>query len=422
MTIAFALLLAAIATGAYMAWNIGANDVANAMGTSVGSGALTLARAVILAGTFEFLGAVLVGSHVTATIRGKIVDVAAFGVGGPMGQHGPLILALGMLAALLAAGLWLHLATFLSLPVSTTHSIVGALIGIGLVSLGLNGVHWGMLASIVASWIISPVLGGVLAYLTFLVVRKRVLRSDHPVEATREIAPFLVGTVITLIVLSFIYKALKNVVAEPPLILALAVALGLGMLAALGTYWGVRSRPVAPGTDPYRYVERTFGSLQIITACYVAFAHGANDVANAIGPVAAVVNLTTNGFASLATSVPVPRWILIGGGAGIVLGLGTYGYRVIATVGREITEITPTRGFSAEFGTATTVLVASRMGLPISTTHTLVGAVIGVGFAQGLGALNMRVIRNIVGSWLATVPAAAVLGASLFLALKAIAL
>ncbi len=422
MTTATALLLAAIVGGAYMAWNIGANDVANAMGTSVGSGALTLARAVVLAGTFEFLGAVLVGSHVTATIRGKIVDVAAFGAGGPLGANGPLILALGMLAALMAAGLWLHLATFLSLPVSTTHSIVGALIGVGLVSFGMAGVHWAMLGRIVASWIVSPLLGGILAYLTFMVVRRRVLRSETPVQATREVAPYMVGTVITLIVLSFIFNALKNVLSEPPFILALAIALASGLLAGALTLFGVRRRPAPVDADPYAYVERTFASLQVITACYVAFAHGANDVANAIGPVAAVVNLTQNGFTELATSVPVPRWILVGGGAGIVLGLGTFGYRVIATVGKDITEITPTRGFSAEFGTATTVLVASRLGLPISTTHTLVGAVIGVGFAQGMAALNIRVIRNIVNSWLATVPAAAVVGAALFMALKAIVL
>ncbi len=422
MTTATALLLAAIAAGAYMAWNIGANDVANAMGTLVGSGALTLARAVVLAGTFEFLGAVLVGSHVTATIRGRIVDVAAFGAAGPLGANGPLILALGMLSALLAAGIWLHLATLLSLPVSTTHSIVGALIGMGLVTFGLGGVHWGMLGRIVVSWVVSPLLGGILAYITFMVVRSRVLRSATPIKATREIAPYMVGTVITLIVLSFIYEVLKNVLSRPPVLLALAIALGCGFLAGALTLFGVRRRPVPSAGDPYAYVERTFASLQIITACYVAFAHGANDVANAIGPVAAVVNLAQNGFTELATSVPVPRWILVGGGAGIVIGLGTFGYRVIATVGKEITEITPTRGFSAEFGTATTVLVASRLGLPISTTHTLVGAVIGVGFAQGLGALNVRVIRNIVNSWLATVPAAAAVGAILFLALKAIVL
>jgi PiT family inorganic phosphate transporter len=417
MTLAGGILLVAILAGGYMAWNIGANDVANAMGTSVGSGALTLGRAVVLAGIFEFLGAVLVGSHVTDTIRGKILEVGAFEVTGVMGTEGPLILALGMLAALMA-GLWLHLATLLSLPVSTTHSIVGALIGIGVVTLGLDGVDWLTVRNIVASWFVSPLLGGVLGYFTFLLVRSRVLRSRDPVQATRSIAPYLMGLVATLIVLSFIYKALKNVLGAPPFVLALGGALSVGLVAGLVTLVGLRLRPTPAGVQPYPYVERLFGGLQVVTACYVAFAHGANDVANAIGPVAAVVNLAATGFTSIATRVPVPLWVLVMGGFGIVLGLATFGYRVIATVGGHITEMTPTRGFSAEFGAATTVLIASRLGLPVSTTHTLVGSVIGVGFAQGIGALNMRVIRNIIGSWLATVPAAACVGALLFVMLR----
>jgi PiT family inorganic phosphate transporter len=418
MTIAGGILLVAILTGGYMAWNSGANDVANAMGTSVGSGALTLRRAVILAGLFEFLGAVLVGSHVTDTIRGKIIAVDAFDVGAAMGAEGPLLLALGMLAALLSAGLWLNLATYLSLPVSTTHSIVGALIGIGIVSLGLDGVDWGTVRNIVASWFVSPFLGGLLGYATFVMIRRRVLHDPEPIRATRAVAPYLIGVVVTLIVLSFIYKALKNVLEAPPLAMALAVAAAFGVVGGLITAAGLRRRPAPVDAEPYRYAEGIFAILQIVTACYVAFAHGANDVANAIGPVAAVVNLSANDFAGLVTRVPVPFWVLVLGGAGIVVGLATYGYRVIATVGREITEMTPTRGFSAEFGAATTVLIASRMGLPVSTTHTLVGAVIGVGFAQGIGALNMRVIRNIIGSWLATVPAAAAVGAAIFVAMR----
>lgn len=419
MTITGGILLAAILAGGYMAWNIGANDVANAMGTSVGSGALTLRRAVVLAAIFEFLGAVLVGSHVTDTIRGKIIDVEAFDLTGSMAAEGPLILALAMLAALLAAGLWLHLATYLSLPVSTTHSIVGAIIGIGIVSLGLGGVDWGTVRNIVASWFVSPVLGGLLGYSTFVMVRRRVLHRSDPIHETRAVAPYLIAVVVSLIVLSFIYKALRNVLDAPPLVLALGGSLVCGVIAALITALGLRLRPPPTDAQPYRYVEGVFAGLQVVTACYVAFAHGANDVANAIGPVAAVVNLSSNGFTALVTEVPVPLWVLMLGGGGIAVGLATYGYRVIATVGRDITEMTPTRGFSAEFGAATTVLIASRLGLPVSTTHTLVGSVIGVGFAQGIGALNMRVIRNIIGSWLATVPAAAIVGAAIFLALRA---
>ncbi len=420
MTLAAGILLVVILAGGYMAWNIGANDVANAMGTSVGSGALTLGRAVVLAGIFEFLGAVLVGSHVTDTIRGGILEVSLFATTGPMGADGPLILALGMLSSLIAAALWLHFASFLSLPVSTTHSIVGALVGVGLVALGLGGVDWGTMGTIVASWFVSPLLGGLLGFFTFLLVRTRVLRSTDPIGATRQIAPYLITVVVTLIILSFIYKALSNIMEAPPFLLALGSALAIGVLCGLITAFGIRRRPAPQGVRPYVYVERIFAGLQIVTACYVAFAHGANDVANAIGPVAAVVNLSTTGFMDLATQVPVPFWVLLLGGTGIVVGLATYGYRVIATIGKHITEMTPTRGFAAEFGAATTVLIASRMGLPVSTTHTLVGAVIGVGFAQGIAALNLRVIRNIIGSWLATVPAAAALGAVLFVGLRAV--
>ena len=418
MTFAAGILLIAVLAGGYMAWNIGANDVANAMGTSVGSGALTLAQAVILAGIFEFLGAVLVGSHVTDTIRKGIIEVGMFEVGGPLGEDGPLVLALGMLSALMAAGLWLHLATYLSLPVSTTHSIVGAVIGVGVVSFGFSGVDWDTVSGIVASWFVSPLLGGLLGWATFLFIRGRVLKSTDPIRATRSVSPYLIGVVVTLIILSFIYKALKNVIEAPPFMLALGASVAGGLLAGLLTLLLVRRKPAPEGVRPYAYVERVFALLQIVTACYVAFAHGANDVANAIGPVAAVVNLARTGFTEIASQVPVPFWVLVLGGIGIVIGLATYGYKVIATVGKEITEMTPTRGFSAEFGAATTVLIASRMGLPVSTTHTLVGAVIGVGFAQGIGALNMRVVRNIIGSWLATVPAAAGTGAVIFIALR----
>lgn len=418
MTLAGSLLLVAILTGGYMAWNIGANDVANAMGTSVGSGALTLRKAVVLAGIFEFLGAVLVGSHVTETVRGGILEVSLFDPAGGLGPDGPLILALGMLSALLAAALWLHVASLMSLPVSTTHSIVGALVGIGLVAFGLQGVAWGTLGSIVMSWFVSPVLGGVLGYLTFRAVRARVLRNSDPIHATRQIAPYLIAIVITLIVLSFIYKALGNVMDAPPFILALGASLAAGLVGGLVTLLWVRFKPPPEGVQPYGYVETIFAGLQIVTACYVAFAHGANDVANAIGPVAAVVSLTANDFSALAGEVPVPFWVLVLGGVGIVVGLATFGYRVIATIGKEITEMTPTRGFAAEFGAATTVLIASRMGLPVSTTHTLVGAVVGVGFAQGIGALNMRVLRNIAGSWVATVPAAGGVAAVIFLVLR----
>lgn len=420
MTLGLIILAATLIGGLYMAWGIGANDVANAMGTSVGSGALTLLAAIILAGVLEFAGAVLIGSSVTQTISKGIIDTAMFDVDGPWGADGPIMLALGMLCALIAAAAWLHTATHLGLPVSTTHSIVGAVVGIGVASFGLSGVDWGKLLQIMGSWVVSPLLGGVLAFLSFYAIRRFILVRADPVRATIRASPYIVGFVVAVMVLSFIYKVLSNRMGVPPILLAFLAAGGAGVVAGVFTMALTRNMAPAPGMSSYAFVERVFALLQIATACFVAFAHGANDVANAVGPVAAVVTLYQGGYSTVAATVSVPLWVLVLGGGGIVVGLATMGYKVIATIGKEITEITPTRGFSAEFGAATTVLLASSMGLPISTTHTLVGAVIGVGFARGIGALNLRVIRNIVNSWLATVPVSAAAAALLFLLVRAV--
>ncbi len=419
MSIAAWLLLLAVVGGLYMAWNIGANDVANAMGTSVGSGALTLKGAIVVAAVFEFGGAVLVGSHVTDTIRRGILDTTLFEPVGPLGPDGPLLLALGMFSALLAAGIWLQIATTFGLPVSTTHSIVGSVVGFGLVVLGASAVDWGAVGMIVASWVVSPLCGAFIGWAMFAFVRRTILQNDDPAGAARRVGPWLVSLVAIILVLSFIYKALNNVLRDPPLILAWGVALAAGVVFGLLTVWLLGKRPqVQP--NPYIYVERVFRWLQIATAIFVAFAHGANDVANAVGPLAAVVNIVGSDFAELPHRVPVPTWILVLGGVGIVLGLATWGYKVIETIGRQITEMTPSRGFSAEFGAATTVLGASVLGLPISTTHTLVGAVIGVGLAQGMAAINLRVIGRIINSWLMTIPASAGLTAALFVVLRAL--
>lgn len=414
MTLGLVLLLAVLLGGMYMAWGIGANDVANAMGTSVGSGALTLTGAIVLAGVLEFTGAVAIGSNVTQTISKGIIDTEMFATTGPLGERGPLMLGFGMLCSLIGAAVWLHVATQLGLPVSTTHAIVGAVVGIGLVSFGMSGVAWDKLGQIVASWVVSPLLGGVLAYLSFRAIRSTILSAPDPIRATRLYAPFIVATVVAVMVLSFIYKVLRNRADAPSLLVSFGVALTVGVAAGVLASALARNVAPAPSMTPYRYVERVFALLQIATACFVAFAHGANDAANAVGPVAAVVSLYQNGFREVTGSVGVPLWVMVLGGGGIVLGLATLGHKVIATVGREITEITPTRGFCAEFGAATTVLFASSLGLPISTTHTLVGAVVGVGFARGIGALNMQVIRNIASSWLATVPIAAGVAALLY--------
>lgn len=422
MSLTTIILVVAVLGGLYMAWTIGANDVANAMGTSVGSGALTLISAIVVAGTLEFAGAVLIGSHVTETISKGIVDVSLFEPTGTLGENGPTILAVGMLSALIGAALWIHLATVFGLPVSTTHSIVGAVIGIGLVSFGFNGIKWGGLIGIVGSWVVSPLLGGLLSFISFYVIRRLIMRRDDPVAATKRVAPFMVGLTVAVMVLSFIYKVLKNRVSVPPAALALSLAALAGVITGVAVYWMIRNSRPANGISPYDYVEKIFAYLQIATACFVAFAHGANDVANAIGPLAAVVTIAQTGFTEVAARVGVPFWVLILGGGGIVLGVATYGYKVIATIGREITEITPTRGFCAEFGAATTVLVASSLGLPVSTTHTLVGGVIGIGFAQGIGALNMGMVRSIANSWVATVPVSAAVAALIFVIARALVL
>jgi len=406
----------AVAACAYMAWNIGANDVANAMGTSVGSHAITMKQAVLLAAVFEFAGAFLVGGHVTNTVRKGIVSTDVF-------QGSPEIFVLGMLSALLAAGVWLNLATFLGLPVSTTHSIIGSIVGFGLLVGGVSAIHWGKLGSVVMSWVVSPLCGGLIGWITFTFIKRTVLTSWNPVRAARRVVPILIFPVAVILVLSMLYKGLKNLKLDVPFSQALLIALTVGILAyftmkfVLATKLKEIPRKRA---DAFGQVEKIFAYLQIGTACYVAFAHGANDVANAIGPFAAIVSVFKSG--DLAMKVPVPMWVLALGGAGIVIGLGTWGYRVIETIGKKITSITPSRGFSAEFATATTVLVCSKLGLPVSTSHTLVGSVIGVGLARGMAALNLRVIRSIVNSWIITIPASAGFTVLIFLVLKAVAL
>jgi PiT family inorganic phosphate transporter len=371
------------------------------MATVVSSRALTLKRAVLIAAFFEFAGAFLVGSHVTNTVRKGIIDPMFF-------ANEPMLLAYGMFAALIAAALFQHAATFYGFPVSTTHAIVGSLFGFGLIAAGPSSVNWTKIGVISSGWIISPLLGAIAAYTLFQLIRKYILAKDNPYRATVKAAPLLVFIQFTIIVLSVIYKGLKNLHLDFPFSQALLIAVSVGILCACLT-WELlrRDRTQVDKDEQYVKVEKVFATLQVFTASYIAFAHGANDVANAIGPVAAIFSiLKTN---TIIMQISVPPWILIMGGAGIVVGLSTYGFKVIETIGKKITEITPSRGFAAEFATATTVLIFSKLGLPISTTHTMVGSVIGVGFARGIATLNLRVIRNIVTSWCFTIPIAAVL-------------
>ncbi|HIF92646.1 MAG TPA: inorganic phosphate transporter [Myxococcales bacterium] len=404
----FALILGAT-LAIYMAWAIGANDVANAMGTSVGSGALTITGAVIVAGLLEFLGAFLAGGHVTNTVRKGMLDEALVAAN-------PELVLYGMLAALASAGTLLIGATRFGLPVSTTHSIVGAIVGFGAVGLGIDAVAWGKIAQIVASWVTSPLLGGVLAFLIFGLIRNQVLDRDKPIEALTRIGPFFFFYVFFILGLVTLFKGLKNLKLDLNLPQALGASVALGLVGAVIGFFLLRrasKRALAAGDEnSFKRVERIFVILQIMTACAVAFAHGSNDVANSIGPLAAVHSIVTTGAAGKTAAVE--PWMLALGGFGIIVGLATWGYRVMETVGTKITELTPSRGFAAELAAATTIVLATRLGIPVSTTHILVGAVLGVGLARGIGALDLRVVGTIVVSWVATLPIAAMLSIFFF--------
>jgi PiT family inorganic phosphate transporter len=486
----------AMTFGLYMAWNIGANDVANAMGTSVGSGSLTLKRAVILAAVMEFCGAFFIGPHVTETVRKGIIDIEAFKID----PEGARLLCFGMLAALLAAGAWLQLASYFGWPVSTTHSIVGSIVGFGCVAAGPQAVNWfggdgfnilttlsgkGGLSSIVASWVVSPLMSGTIAYFVFRFILKRIFYRPDPVAAARVWTPAIVFAVMVTMMLVLSFKGLKpfwkdNFGLKPmdfwPLTIGLSASVVSGIVGvfvsrrlvrkvkaddpalarlqadlytaramskalmhlrrvhstAVGEtqdhakralneaetlYEQVRDR-TRGNTDSHVYhnVERIFIYLQVISAGFVALAHGSNDVANAIGPLSVVIETAKDMKIPETTSVPL--WVLGIGGVGIIVGLATWGWRVMLTVGKRITELTPSRGFCAEFAAAITILIASVCKLPISTTHTLVGAVLGVGLARGIGALNLNTVRDIMVSWVITIPAGAGLAIVFFYALK----
>ena len=331
------------------------------------------------------------------------------------------MLVLGMGAALLAAAIWLNVATWMGMPVSTTHSIVGAVTGFGIVAAGWSAVHWGKLGQIVASWFISPIVGGIRGFAIFKAISVLILRRKTPARAAGKIAPFIVFFMTAVVVLSIVYKGLKHLIAEKADWItgghALAIACGIGFIGALLSQVlitrALKSKHDLPLGEQLGAVERVFAPLVVIGSCSVAFSHGANDVANAIGPLAAIVDIMSSH--TIKMQVTVPLWVLALGGCGIVAGLAVYGYKVMRTIGEKITEITPTRGVAASIAATTTVLACTRMQLPVSTTHTLVGAVLGIGLARGLAAVNRQVTRNIFGSWLITVPIAAILSIILFL-------
>ncbi len=400
--------------GLFMAWGIGANDVANAMGTAIGSKVLTIKQAVLIAAVFEFAGAFLAGGQVTSTIRKGIIDSTAV-------AQSPELLIFGMLAALMSAGIWLLVASYKGWPVSTTHTIVGAIVGFAMVGLGMDAVKWVKVGAIVASWVVSPLLSGTLAFFLFRSVQKLILNTDNPIESAKKYVPMYMFATGFMIAMVTMFKGLKHIGLEISTGQSYLIAVVIGLIVmGCGMFYISRIR-IDPSDDKdfhFTNVEKIFSVLMVVTACAIAFAHGSNDVANAVGPMAAVISIASDGVVSQNSAMP--SWILLVGGVGIVLGLAMYGRKVIETVGEKITELTPSRGFACQLAASTTVVIASGTGLPISTTHTLVGAVLGVGLARGIGALNLGVVGNIFMSWIVTLPVGAALSIFFFYVLKGI--
>jgi len=400
--------------GLFMAWGIGANDVANAMATSVGSKALTIKQAIIVAAIFEFLGAVLAGGEVTSTIRKGIIDSNLL-------AGSPELLIYGMLASLLAAGTWLLVASHFGWPVSTTHSIVGAIVGFAAVGIGFDAVVWAKVGTIVLSWVVTPLIAGFIAYLIYGSVQRLILQHEDPLERAKRYVPVYIFFAAFTITLVTILKGLKHVGLNFSVSNAYFMATGIAVfIAVIGAVAIGRIEPDAKKEKKQHYytVERVFAVLMVITACSMAFAHGSNDVANAIGPLAAVISIAKSGV--VAGKAQVGLWVLVIGGVGIVVGLATFGRHVIATVGEKITHLTPSRGFAAELAAATTIVIASGTGMPISTTQTLVGAILGVGMARGIEAIDLRVVGRIFVSWVVTIPVGAALAIVFFFIFKTI--
>ncbi|NOX71042.1 MAG: inorganic phosphate transporter [Gammaproteobacteria bacterium] len=400
--------------GLFMAWGIGANDVANAMATSVGSRALTIKQAILVAAVFEFLGAVLAGGAVTSTIRKGIIDSSLL-------SGSPELLIYGMLASLLAAGTWLLIASHFGWPVSTTHSIVGAIVGFAAVGIGLDAVVWAKVGTIVMSWVVTPVIAGFIAYLIYGSVQRLILQHEDPLERAKRYVPVYIFFAAFTITLVTLLKGLKHVGLDVSVANSYLIATGIAVLIAIvGAIAISRIEPDVKREKKQHYytVERVFAVLMVITACSMAFAHGSNDVANAIGPLAAVISIAKTGVVDGKSTVAL--WVLVIGGVGIVVGLATYGRKVIATVGEQITHLTPSRGFAAELAAASTIVIASGTGMPISTTQTLVGAVLGVGMARGIEAIDLRVVSRIFVSWVITIPVGAFLAIIFFFLFKTI--
>ena len=392
------ILISSAMLGFFTAYGVGANDVANAMGTSVGSKVLTIKQAVLVAAVFEFLGAFLAGGGVTQTIRKGVIDPALF--------DGNLeILIYGMISALFAAGTWLLVASLRGWPVSTTHTIVGAIVGFGIYALGINEINWTVVGNIGLSWITSPLSSALVAGLFYYICKTYIIDNDSRFKGLIiRMYIFLAGFAIALITVT---KGLKNIFKQQELFVSFQESVFISAIAALlftFIFYYFSKAKLKQSVDS----ESQFAYLMIFTSCAVAFAHGSNDVANAIGPLAAI-NQATNQLLNQPYTLETPLWILFLGATGIVIGLATLGYRVMKTIGENIVKLTPSKGFSAQLAAALTVVIASQLDMPVSTTHTLVGAVVGIGLVEGASTINFNSVRTIILSWVVTLPAGALL-------------
>jgi PiT family inorganic phosphate transporter len=398
MEISFIFVIITFLGGLYVAWNIGSNDVANSMASAVGAKAITFKQAIIIASILTFIGATFIGSHVTDTVRKGIVDPAFI--------QDPKVAIIGFISVLITSGLWITFASWKSLPISTTHSIIGALIGFGLIYGGRNAVNWTKLGGVVLSWIISPLFAGVLSFAIFKLIVKFVFKSKSRKKSATIISPFLIALTVSVILFSLLFRTTLGSFLQGKFLIVLFVG-----IAAIFLLWSWLRK----FTKQVGRVESIFRRLQVMTSGYMALSNGANDVANAIGPVAAVYSIMITGV--IGSKVSVPVWLLAFGGIGITVGICTWGHRVMETVGKRITKLSNTRGFTIDFSAATSILLASKLGMPVSTTHAVIGAVVGIGLARGLEAVDLRVIKMIIYSWLLTVPVTALLTIPVYLGL-----
>lgn len=394
----------AVALCFFMTWGVGANDLANVMSTTMGSKAVTVKQALIIAILFEFAGAFLGGSGVTETMRDGIIDTSRL-------INEPHILIQGMLGVLMACTIWMNLASYLGVPVSITNALVGSMVGFGSMVLGQDAIHWNEVSHIAIGWITSPLISGITAYILFMTIQQSIFTRSNPLEKAKFYIPiylFLVGAILSFIT---VFKGLNHFNIQLTfkhnlLIMLLSsisiTVIGLFIIRQIPEAYHIKRR------ERFLQVERYFAVLMAMTACAMVFAHGANDVSLTVGPLTIVHSLIMQSGKSLEL-VTYPSWIILLGCFGVVIGFLVYGRKVIETVGSSITALTPSRAFAATLSAATTVVFATSIGIPVSATQTLVGAVLGVGLARGIGALNLLVIRNIFTSWILTLPAASIL-------------